>query len=319
MTPQSGTGLTSQKKAKNNTNTVGGEVLNQAQLLTRAAITAGPGVLWITVFLVIPSAILLVFSFLSRDDLGGVALPLTPDNYVRFAGWDVLGFDPVYLQIIGRTILVSLVTTFLCVLLAYPVAFFIAAHGPNGRNTWLTLVIVSSWTNLVIRTYAWMIIFSPGTPLTEFARVLGLVKAGDGLYPSNFAVYWGMVNTYLPFVVLPLYTAVERVDWSLLEAAQDLYANKIQAFFQVLLPQTLNGLVASIILTAIPAIGMYVVPDLLGGAKVSLIGNNIAQQFGTSRDWPFGAAISFLVMGLTLLVLYIYAKRAGEEGMRDLL
>jgi spermidine/putrescine transport system permease protein len=299
--------------------TVGGEVLNRVQVLARAALTAGPGVLWITVFLVIPSVILLAFSFLSRDDLGGVTQPFTPNNYVRFAGWDILGFDPVYLQILGRTVLVSLVTTLFCVLLAYPVAFFIAAHGPKGRNTWLTLVIVSSWTNLVIRTYAWMIVFSPGTPVTEFARVLGLIKAGDGLYPSDFAVYWGMVNTYLPFMVLPLYTAVERVDWSLLEAAQDLYASKIQAFVQVLLPQTLPGLVAAIILTAIPALGMYVVPDLLGGAKVSLIGNSIAQQFGTSRDWPFGAAISFLVMGLTLLVLYLYARRAGEEGMRDLL
>jgi spermidine/putrescine transport system permease protein len=112
---------------------------------------------------------------------------------------------------------------------------------------------------------------------------------------------------------------VERLDWSLLEAAQDLYATKWQAFWNVILPQTLPGLVAGIILTVIPAFGMYVVPDLLGGAKTALVGNAIAQQFGQSRDWPFGAAISFLVMSLTMLVLYVYSRRAGEQGMRDLL
>jgi spermidine/putrescine transport system permease protein len=132
-------------------------------------------------------------------------------------------------------------------------------------------------------------------------------------------VYIGMVNVFLPFLVLPLYTAVERLDWSLLEAAQDLYATKWQAFWNVILPQTLPGLVAGIILTVIPAFGMYVVPDLLGGAKTALVGNAIAQQFGQSRDWPFGAAISFLVMSLTMLVLYVYSRRAGEQGMRDLL
>ncbi len=297
----------------------GGEILTKAQLWARAAMTAGPGVFWIALFLILPGLILLVYSFLTRDALGGVALPFTPDNYVRFAGWDVLGYDPAYWEIVGRSVLVAVITTFFCVLMAYPLSFFIAAHGQRTRNTLLLLVIAPSWINLVIRTYAWMIVLNPDAPITVIARTLGIVGDGEGLYPSTFAVYLGMVNVFLPFLVLPLYTAVERLDWSLLEAAQDLYASKWNAFWQVLLPQTLPGLVAGIILTAIPAFGMYVIPDLLGGAKTSLVGNAIAQQFGSSRDWPFGAAISFLVMGLTLSVLYVYSKRVGEQGMRDLL
>jgi spermidine/putrescine transport system permease protein len=307
------------KPVKTKLEAVGGEVLTVPQLLSRAASTAGPGVLWIFLFLVLPMLILFAYSFLTRDELGNAVLPLNFDNYVRFAGWDVLGYDAAYLVIVGRTIIVSLVTTLFCVLIAYPLAFFIAGHEPQTRDRLMVFVIVPSWVNLVIRTYAFMIVFNPTSPVTQIAAALGIVKPGDGLYPSDFAVYVGMVNIFLPFIVLPLYSAVERIDWSLLEAAQDLYATKTQAFFQVLIPQTLPGLVAGIILTAIPALGMFVVPDLLGGAKTSLIGNAIAQQFGQSRDYPFGAAISFLVMGLTLLVLYLYSRRVGEQGMRDLL
>jgi spermidine/putrescine transport system permease protein len=297
----------------------GGELLTPRQLLVRAAATAGAGIVWIALFLVLPMLILFGYSFLTRDELGNAALPLTFDNYVRFAGWDVLGYDAAYLIIVGRTILVSIVTTIFCVLIAYPLAFFIAAHKPEVRDRLMIFVIVPSWVNLVIRTYAWMIMFNPSSPITQLAASLGIVGPNEGLYPSDFAVYLGMVNVFLPFIVLPLYSAVERIDWSQLEAAQDLYATKTQAFFQVLVPQTLPGLTAGIILTAIPALGMFVVPDLLGGAKVALIGNTIAQQFGASRDYPFGAAISFLVMGLTLLVLWLYARRVGEKGMRDLL
>jgi spermidine/putrescine transport system permease protein len=306
-------------KKKSSLEAVGGEVLTVPQLLSRAASTAGPGVLWIFLFLVLPMLILLAYSFLTRDELGNAVLPLNLDNYVRFAGWDVLGYDAAYLIIVGRTIIVSLVTTLFCVLIAYPLAFFIAGHEPQTRDRLMIFVIVPSWVNLVIRTYAFMIVFNPSSPVTQVAAALGITKPGDGLYPSDFAVYVGMVNVFLPFIVLPLYSAVERIDWSLLEAAQDLYATKTQAFFRVLIPQTLPGLVAGIILTAIPALGMFVIPDLLGGAKTSLIGNAIAQQFGQSRDYPFGAAISFLVMGLTLLVLYLYSRRVGEQGMRDLL
>jgi spermidine/putrescine transport system permease protein len=308
------------KSAPEHKESVGGEVLTTPQVRTRALITAGPGVFWISLFLILPGFLLLGYSFLTKGEINSAELPMTLDNYARFAGQDAFGdFDPAYWIIVGRSVLVSLVTTLFCVLLAYPLAFFIAAHGPRARNQLLLLVIAPSWINLVIRTYAFMIIFNPSSPITNLARAFGIVGENEGLYPSSFAVYVGMVNIFLPFLVLPLYTAVERLDWSLLEAAQDLYASKAQAFWNVIVPQTLPGLVAGVILTAIPALGMFVVPDLLGGAKTALIGNAIQQQFGTSRDWPFGAAISFIIMAFTLLVLYLYSKRVGEEGMRDLL
>jgi spermidine/putrescine transport system permease protein len=299
---------------------VGGEVLTPLEILGRVAMTAGPGVLWIALFLVLPGLLLFGYAFLTRDELGNAVFPLTNENFVRFAGWDALGdYDPAYWLIVGRSIMMAIGTTLFSALCSYPLSFFIAAHGPKTRNLLLTLVVVPSWINLVIRTYGWMILFSPNTFLSNTALSLGWLKPDEGLYPSEFAIYIGMVYTFFPFFVLPLYAAVERIDWTLLEAAQDLYASRWQAFVQVIVPQTLPGLVAGCILTAIPAFGMFVIPDLLGGAKVSYIGNSISQQFGTSRDWPFGAAISFLVMALTLAILAFYSKRAGAQGMRDLL
>lgn len=298
---------------------VGGEVLSRGQVLLRTLFTAGPGVLWITLFLVLPALMVLSNSFLTTTAVGDGKAPLTLENFRRLAGWDVFGFDPAYVFVLFRSLIVAAITTLLCVLLAYPIAFYIAAHGPRTRNLLLTLIVVPSWTNLVIRTYAFMILFAPDAPMLHLLQWLGLMPSGVGLYPSMFAVYVGMVNAFLPFVVLPLYTAIERLDWSLYEAARDLYASKYWAFWRVVFPQTLSGLMAGIILTLIPAFGSFIIPDLLGGAKTALVGNVIAAQFGSSRNWPFGATVCFLVMTLSLLALYIYARRVGEKGMRDLL
>jgi spermidine/putrescine transport system permease protein len=209
-------------------------------------------------------------------------------------------------------------TTVLCTVLAYPLAFFIAAHADRSRTVLLTLVVIPFWTNLVIRTYAWMILFGPEAWPAQIAYRLGLNPEQVALYPSDFAVYIGMVYTFLPYLVLPLYTAVERIDWTLIEAAQDLYANRWHVFWKVIFPQTLPGLVSGFVLVGIPAFGMFVVPDLLGGSKAIMIGNAIQQQFGASTDYPFGAALSFLVTGLTLGLLYAYSRYAGEKGLGDL-
>ena len=165
---------------------------------------------------------------------------------------------------------------------------------------------------MVIRTYAWFLILAPEMPFAKLASYMGLIPAGNPLYPNAFAVYLGMVSMFLPFVALPLYSSVERLDWSLVEAAQDLYASKIRVFTQAILPQTLPGLSVGVILTFVPAMGMFVVPDLLGGAKYMLVGNLIQQQFGTSRDWPFGAAISMGLMVLTMISLQLYRRRSKD-------
>lgn len=295
-----------------------GEMLTPLGELWRSFIFAGPGVLWVMGFLVLPGLLLVVYSFLSRGDFGQIQMPLTLDNYLRILGYGPLGWTPIYWQILGRSLLVAAVTTFFCVLLAYPLAFFIAAHPPRQRDLLLTLVVIPFWTNLVIRTYAWMLVLGPEAWPARLAAWLGWIPPQTALYPSWLAVYLGMVYTFLPYMVLPLYTAVERIDWRLAEAARDLYANGWQVFLWVLLPQTLPGLASGLILVGIPAFGMFVVPDLLGGSKTLLIGNVIQLQFGSSLDYPFGAALSFLVTGLTLGLLYAYSRYAGTRGLEDL-
>ncbi len=296
-----------------------GELLSPWQELLRSLLFAGPGVLWVVVFLVLPGLLLLVCSFLSRGEFGQVGLPLTLANYLRLLGYGPLGWTPIYWQILGHSLLVAAVTTFFCVLLAYPLAFFIAAHPPRQRDLLLTLVVVPFWTNLVIRTYAWMVMLAPEGWPARLAAWLGWIPPQTALYPSWLAVYLGMVYTFLPYMVLPLYTAVERIDWRLAEAARDLYANGWQVFLRVLLPQTLPGLAAGLILVAIPALGMFVVPDLLGGSKTLLIGNVIQMQFGASLDYPFGAALSFLVTGLSLGLIYAYSRYAGSRSLEELI
>jgi spermidine/putrescine transport system permease protein len=228
------------------------------------------------------------------------------------AGFSLFGWTADYIVIVLRSVWVAFVTTAVSVILSYPLAFFICARPERSRYLWLTLVIIPFWTNMVIRTYAWFLILAPELPLAKLASFLGLIPEGNPLYPNAFAVYLGMVSMFLPFVALPLYSSVERLDWSLVEAAQDLYASRVRVFTQAILPQTLPGLSVGVILTFVPAMGMFVVPDLLGGAKYMLVGNLIQQQFGASRDWPFGAAISMGLMVLTMISLQLYRRRSKD-------
>jgi spermidine/putrescine transport system permease protein len=165
---------------------------------------------------------------------------------------------------------------------------------------------------MVIRTYAWFLILAPDLPPARLASFLGFIPPETALYPSAFAVYLGMISMFLPFVSLPLYSSVERLDWELVEAAQDLYASRIRVFTHAIFPQTLPGLSVGIILTFVPAMGMFVVPDMLGGSRYMLVGNLIQQQFGASRDWAFGSAISMGLMVLTLFSLQLYRSRSKE-------
>ncbi|GAB6909109.1 Spermidine/putrescine transport system permease protein PotB [Desulfosarcina cetonica] len=289
-----------------------GELTTRGRLLKRGIMLLLPGILWLLLFLVIPGLVLVAVSLVTRGAYGELEWIFTLENYRRLAGFSSFGWIPDYLMILWRSVVVAFVTTLVSVLLSYPLCFFIAGRRERSRYMWLTLVIIPFWTNMVIRTYAWFLILSPEMPVARLAAVLGIVPQGAPLYPSAFAVYLGMVSMFLPFVTLPLYASVERLDWTLVEAAQDLYASRVRVFTQAILPQTLPGLSVGIILTFIPAMGMFVVPDLLGGAKYMLVGNLIQQQFGTSRDWPFGAAISMGLMVLTLIGLQIYRRRGRE-------
>jgi spermidine/putrescine transport system permease protein len=289
-----------------------GELTTRRGLLKRGALFLMPGMIWLLLFLVLPGIALVIVSFATRGNYGQLEWTLTLENYQRLAGFSLFGWTYDYLAILWRSVSVAFITTVVCVLLSYPLCFFIAARPKRSRYMWLTLVVIPFWTNMVIRAYAWLLILSAEMPFARMAAWLGVIPQGSPLYPNALAVYLGMISMYLPFVTLPLFASVERLDWSLAEAAQDLYASPLRVFRRAILPQTMPGLSVGIILTFVPAMGMFVVPDLLGGAKYMLMGNLIQQQFGASRDWPFGAAISMGLMALTMIGLHIY-RRKGEE------
>jgi spermidine/putrescine transport system permease protein len=295
-----------------------GEQLSSAGQLARSAFTSGPAIAWVTLFLLIPLLGITVMSLLTRGPYGELTLPFTLQSYRRLAGFGLLGYDPQYPFIILRSLVLAAGTTVASLVASFPLAFFIRGLSPRAKQIALTLVIIPFWTNLLIRTYAWQILLAPDSLAARAAVALGLSAEGMALYPSALAVYLGMLCAYLPFLALPLYTAVEKIDWAIVEAAADLGADGPRVFWHAILPQVMPGMVAGMILVFIPATGQFVIPDLLGGAKTVLLGNAIQQQFGGSRDWPFGSAIALLGMAVVLAGLWIQARVAaarGEEGL----
>ncbi len=289
-----------------------GELSTQSRIRTKGLLHIAPGMLWIMLFLSIPALSLIVISFTTRGAYGEIEWVFTWENFRRLAGYSLFGWSPDYLMILLRSVIAGCITTLACIMLSFPLAFFISTRPKTTRYIWLIALIIPFWTNLVIRTYAWQIVLAPGMPLAKLATLSHIVPPGSPLYPSSFAVYLGMISAFLPFVTLPLYSSVEKLDWSLIEAANDLYCGKWRVFRQAILPQTLPGLSVGAILTFVPAMGMFLIPDLLGGARYMLVGNLIQQQFGKSRDWPFGAAVSLALMTLTLIGLVIF-NRKGQK------
>jgi spermidine/putrescine transport system permease protein len=293
---------------------------------TRLLVLISPSLFWLLLFFLIPLILVLAISFGQRGTYGGVRWELTITNYARF-------FDPLYLSIFGRTILIALVTTLLCLVIGYPLAYFIARRPPRWRNTLLLMLMIPFWTNFLIRTYAWLLIlrdqgfvntFWTGTlhnlmvqiaaaiPWPAIQSIAEATAEPLPLFGTNLAIIIGLVYAWLPDMVLPCYAAIERLDFSLVEAAQDLYANNVKSFVRVILPLTMSGIVAGSILVFIPSLGAYVTPDLLGGAKSIMLGNVIYSQFMSARDYPFGAAISFVLMAVMLVGTLIYFRMGRE-------
>jgi spermidine/putrescine transport system permease protein len=289
-----------------------GELSTGRKLTARGISLMALPLAWISLLLVAPLVAMVAWSAATRGPTGDIVWTLTFDNFRRLAGFDAFGWTKAYLAILGNTVLMAGVTTVVTVALSYPLAFFIALRRAKRRYLWLALVMIPFCTNLVIRTYAWMMLLSNQMPLARIAQALGLIEPSAALYPSMLALYLGMVSNSLPFAVLPLYTNVEKLDWALLEAGRDLYAGPVRVFLHAILPQTLPGLVTAIILTFIPAMGAFVIPDLLGGGRQWMLGNLIQHQFGVSRDFPFGAAVSLVLTFITLVGLLVL-RRAGDE------
>jgi len=296
-----------------------GERLTDRSERIRSALTSGPGIAWVALFLLLPLLGIVAISFMTRGVYGEVQWTFTLENFKRFVGFGAFGFDPLYPKIILRSLLMAAGTVTFCILAALPLTFFIAGLPARFKQVALMLVVIPFWTNLLIRTYAWQIVLSGTGWLARAAAGLGIIQPGEALYPGVFAVFIGLTCDYLPFLALPLYASVEKIDWSIAEAASDLGANRRRVFWHALLPQIRPGLMAGAILVFIATTGQFVIPDLLGGAKTVLLGNAIQQQFGFSLDWPFGSAVACLAMLIVLLGLWLFARTAGEEGRKTLL
>lgn len=292
-----------------------GERIARRTLLTRGSLLLAPGVGWLMVLLVLPCLGAVALMFATKGDYGTVEWTFTLTNITRLLGFGILGWSADILRVLSRTLVLAALTTAVSLLMAAPLAFFVASRPTGSRWVWLLFLIVPQSVNLVIRTSGWMMLFAPGSPLTAAAIQLGLVADGMALFPGILAVTAGMVSNALPFAVLPLYSSVERLDTSLIDAAQDLYASPWQTFRHAIWPQIRPGAMVALVLTFVPSMGMFLVSDLLGGAKNLLVGNLVAQQFGTSRDWPFGAAISVTLMSLTMVGVLVLRRYEGREGV----
>jgi spermidine/putrescine transport system permease protein len=262
-------------------------------------------------FFLLPLLLVLAISFASRGPYGGVLWSFSLTNYTMIV-------DPLYLRIYGRSLLLACATTAVCLLIGYPLAYFITRVPRRWQGVWLLLVIIPFWTNFLVRTYAWMFILRTEGLLNTVLLELGVIHTPVEILYSEWAVLIGLVYGYLPFMVLPLYAAIERLNRSVVEAAWDLYASSWSVFWRVIFPLTKSGVVAGCLLVFIPSIGAYITPDLLGGAKTMMVGNLIQHEYLVIRDWPFGSAIAFVLMTFVVLGVMAYLRRGGVfEGMEE--
>jgi spermidine/putrescine transport system permease protein len=267
-----------------------------------------PVTLWLGLFFLVPLLFIVVYSFGTSGVYGGITLGFNPGNYLKV-------FDPLYLEIVARSLGIAALTTLLCFLLGYPLAYFIVFKGRRWRNALVLLVMVPFWTSLLIRAYAWVVILGGNGIANKTLQFLGITDQPLNLIFTPEAVLMGMTYSYLPFMVLPLYAALEKFDVSLKEAGKDLGATRWQTFVRVTFPLSLPGVIAGSILVFIPSAGEFVIPDLLGGSRTVMTGNLIQQQFLQARDWAFGSALSVLLAVLLLGAIMFYIRRVGTERL----
>ncbi|MEZ9547345.1 MULTISPECIES: spermidine/putrescine ABC transporter permease PotB [Vibrio] len=259
---------------------------------------------WLVLFVMIPNIMIIGTSFLTRDEANLIEMTFTLDNYVRLA-------NPLYFKVLMHSFYMAIVATLLCLIIGYPFAYIVAKMPAKWRPIMLFLVIVPFWTNSLIRTYGLKIVLGTQGVLNKSLLALDIIDKPLRIMYSETAVMIGLVYILLPFMILPLYSAIEKLDDTYLEAAKDLGANKLQTLLKVVLPLTMPGIIGGCLLVLLPALGMFYISDLLGGAKNLLIGNVIKSQVLNARDWPFGAATSIALTMAMAVMLYAY-YRAGK-------
>jgi len=275
-----------------------------------------PITLLLAVFFLAPLSILLVYAFLEPGLYGGVEWNYYHHNFGRILGWadgEYEEFDPVYMSIFGRSFRLALTTVAASLLLCYPAALWVSRQPDRWKSFFLFLITLPFFASLVVRLFAWVLILKPTGWINETLMALGVIASPFDMLYTEGAVVLGMVYVFIPFMFLPLYASLEKLDRSLLEASGDLGAGRIKTFLRITLPLSVPGMVAGSIIVFIPSLGNFIVPDLLGGAKVLMIGNLVEQQFLQARNWPFGSALAWMVMVAVLAFLLIYVavvKRA---------
>ena len=269
---------------------------------------AGPVSLWMILFVTIPMLFIIFISFMTRGTFGGVEYTPSLESYQTM-------MEVTYFHIIVKSLGVAAETTIACLIVGYPFAYYIARKPPAVASRLITLLMIPFWTNSLMRLNAWMLIFQTNGPVNNFMLNTHMIDKPITFIFTDGLVLLGLITNYLPFAVLPMYSSIEKLQKPILEASADLGAKPSVTLLKVTLPLTFPGIFSAIILTFIPALGTYVITDMLGGGKVLYIGNIIKNQFGTIRNWPLGAAMSVLLLAVTALMIFLYSRFAKVEDM----
>ena len=282
----------------------------------RLAALLTPGTLFLGIFFMGPLAVMIVYSFLEPGLYGGVEWNFYHLNYGRILGWadgQWEAFDPVYAEIFFRSVRLALTNVAITLMICYPAALWVSGLPTRWRTFIVFIITLPFFVSLVVRLFCWVLILRPSGFLSSTLLGLGLISEPIDIIYTETAVLIGMAYIMLPFMFLPLYASIEKLDHSLVEASSDLGASPYQTFLRVILPMTLPGIAAGAVLVFIPSLGNFIVPDLLGGAKVLMIGNLVEQQFLSARNWPFGSALSVMIMLVMLLLIVFYLRRIGRS------
>ena len=275
-----------------------------------------PSTLFLGIFFLGPLTVMVIFSFLEPGVYGGVVWNFYHWNYGRILGWadgEWEDFDPVYIDIFLRSVRLALTNVGITLLVCYPAALWVSGLSARWRTFVVFIITLPFFVSLVVRLFCWVLILRPSGFLSTSLMGLGIISEPIDIIYTETAVLFGMAYIVLPFMFLPLYASIEKLDHSLLEASADLGANPFQTFWRVILPCTLPGIAAGAVLVFIPSLGNFIVPDLLGGAKVMMIGNLIEQQFLSARNWPFGSALSVMIMLVMFMLIVFYLRRIGRS------
>ena len=272
----------------------------------------------IGIFMLLPILIVVVYSFMEANPFGGVRPNFSTEAYTRLFVernlFDELAFNPAYIKIFLRSVWIAVVSVIACLLIGFPVAYYIAMQKADRRNLFVLLITIPFWTNLLIRTFSWILVLRDTGLINNALMGLGVINEPITMLYTEGAIVLGLIYTYIPFMILPIYTSLERLDLGLIEASRDLYTTKWGTLRHIVFPLAAPGIFAGCILVFIPAIGAFIAPELLGGGKNLMLGSLVQLQFSSGRNWPFGSALAVIILAIVMIVLMLYARGTRKSG-----